>query len=107
MLSELPLKSIVEAKQGLRHQIPDAMSDVMPNSTVTCADSLSSTTVMSRSLSTYGLHDGQCLQVALRVWHTDFIFDVCSTEKIISRVEQHLAICYRSPISVHRSTMLP
>ncbi len=38
---------------------------------------------------------------------TDFIFDVCSTEKIISRVEQHLAICYRSPISVHQSAMLP
>ena len=34
---------------------------------------------------------------------TDFISDVCSTEKIISRVEQHLAICFmaficRTPI---------
>ena len=38
---------------------------------------------------------------------TNFIYDACSTEKIISRVEQHLAICFMVSIFRHQVTMIP
>ena len=51
------------------------------------------TVIAYRCLCKFGMVSHQIVMI-----DTDSIFDVCSTEKIISRVEQHLAICFLASV---------
>ncbi len=52
--------------------------------------------IVYRCLCRFGMVSHQIVMI-----DTNFVHDVCSTEKIISRVEQHLAICFM--VSIFRT----
>jgi len=97
LLGELLFKSVVEAKQGFRHQLLDAVTDVVPNVTNNHTKTVQTAKVARWSCLVGLVHMAYVMVIAYRclcsfgmVSHqivmidTDFIYDVCSTEKIIT-----------------------
>jgi hypothetical protein len=94
LLGELLFKSVVEAKQGFRHQLLDAVTDLVPNVTNNHTKTVQTArcsclvglvhmayvmVIAYRCLCSFGMVSHQIVMI-----DTDFIYDVCSTEKIIT-----------------------